>query len=360
MKIRTRLTLWYAGILFASTLILTGLSYKHFLNEQKGRQRAATIGEFIEREMEDWDDVMAMVLWFGIPTALVGLVGGWFLMRKAMSPVVALTHAAEKINDRNLRGELSRSGNGDELDRLTEVFNAMTTRLDDSFQRIREFTLHASHELKTPLTVMRGEVETALRDESLNTPQRERLHSQLDEIERLTKIVNGLTLLTKADAGLIQLNCEPVQLDELVRDSFEDAKILAEPHQISVCLEKCDPTIVKGDRDRLRQLLLNLTDNAIKYNRPSGIVTIALVCANGQAEIKITNTGAGIPAELLPKIFQRFFRADESHNNSVDGCGLGLSIAKWIATAHDGTIELNSDPGKLTTAIVRLHLSCAS
>ena len=146
MKIRTRLTLWYAGILFASTLILTGLSYKHFLDEQRGRQRAATIGEFIEREMEDWDDVMAMVLWFGIPTALVGLVGGWFLMRKAMSPVVALTHAAEKINERNLRGQLSRSGNGDELDRLTEVFNAMTTRLDDSFQRIREFTWHASHE----------------------------------------------------------------------------------------------------------------------------------------------------------------------------------------------------------------------
>ncbi|MEO5804218.1 MAG: ATP-binding protein [Verrucomicrobiota bacterium] len=351
------MTLWYAGILCASMLVLTGLSYKHFLNEQRDGKRAIAIGEFLKTEMEDWDDVMSMVLWFGLPTALIGLAGGWFLMRKAMSPVVALTHAAEKINDRNLREQLARSGNGDELDRLTEVFNAMTTRLDDSFQRIREFTLHASHELKTPLTVMRGEIETALRDESLAATQRERLHSQLDEIERLTKIVNGLTLLTKADAGLVQLKREPVQLDELVRDNFEDAKILAEPFEISVCLEKCDPAIVHGDRDRLRQLLLNLTDNAIKYNRPSGIVTIALTCANDQAEIKITNTGAGIPAEMLPRIFQRFFRVDESHNNSVDGCGLGLSISKWIATAHDGSIELNSDPGKLTTAIVRLRLS---
>ena len=131
-----------------------------------------------------------------------------------------------------MREPLPRTGNGDELDRLTEVFNAMTARLDDSFQRIREFTLHASHELKTPLTVLRGEMETALRDESLSAAERERAASQLDELRRLAQIVDGLTLLTKADAGQIALKLEPVRLDELVRDNFADAQILAEPHGI--------------------------------------------------------------------------------------------------------------------------------
>src|SRR5437660_192624 len=139
-----------------------------------------------------------------------------------MAPVAAITDAASRINESNLNTQLPRTGNGDELDRLTEVFNAMTARLDNSFNRIREFTLHASHELKTPLTVMHGELETALRDGSDSTHNRENLLSQLDEVQRLTKIVDGLSLLTKADAGQITLKREPVRLDELVRDSLAD------------------------------------------------------------------------------------------------------------------------------------------
>jgi signal transduction histidine kinase len=355
MTIRTRLTLWYAGILCASTVLVTGLAYQHFSEEQQSRKRNVTILEFLQKETEDWDDVMAMVIWFGIPTALVGMAGGWWLMRKALSPVAAITTAAERITDRNLHERLSRSGNGDELDKLTEVFNDMTARLDTSFQRIREFTLHASHELKTPLTVMRGETETALRDESLSPPQRERLLSQVDEIERLTKIVDGLTLLTRADAGQVTLSEEPVRLDELVKDSFEDAKILAEPGGIAVSLEKYDAVIVTGDRHRLRQLLLNLTDNAVKYNKPGGNVSISVIRAGEQAEIRITNTGPGIPPDKLSRVFDRFFRVDESHNSAVDGCGLGLSIVKWIATAHKGTIELKSTPA-ITEVIVRLPI----
>jgi signal transduction histidine kinase len=277
-------------------------------------------------------------------------------MRQAMSPVAALTRAAARLHDRNLREQLPRTGNGDELDRLTEVFNAMTARLDHSFNRIREFTLHASHELKTPLTVMHGELETALGEET-NPAARERLLSQLDEIQRLAKIVDGLTLLTKADAGQITLQREPVRLDDLVRDACEDAKILAQPHEVSVRLDACEEISLPGDRHRLRQLLLNLTDNAVKYNQPQGLVTVALRRTNGFAEIAIANTGAGIPPELQPRVFDRFFRADPARDHAVDGCGLGLSIAQWIVTAHGGYIQIASQPEKLTTATVRLPIS---
>src|SRR5580704_5941530 len=266
MTIRSRLTFWYAGILFASVLIITGLSYKEFMHESAVLSNAKDE----ETENDSWHDIAAIGLSCGLPAAIVGLVGGWWLMRKAMQPVTALTDAASRVSDRNLHEQLPRTGNGDELDRLTEVFNAMTARLDNSFNRIREFTLHASHELKTPLTVMHGELETALRDESFNT--RERLLSQLDEVQRLSKIVDALALLTKADAGLIALKAEPVRLDELVRETFADAQILAQPRQIKTELSRCDEVFISGDRHRLRQLLLNLTDNAIKYNDPQGTV----------------------------------------------------------------------------------------
>ncbi len=351
MTIRARLTLWYAGILFVSVLLITGLAYHEFSREQAVFK--ASKGKIDEND--GWQDALEISSSCGIPAAIVGLVGGWWLMRKAMSPVTALTEAAGRIHERHLHERLPRSGNGDELDRLTEVFNAMTARLDNSFNRIREFTLHASHELKTPLTVMHGELETALLEEL--GANRERLLSQLDEVQRLTKIVDALSLLTKADAGLITLKREAVRLDELVREDFADAQILARPHQVTVELGRCEEISTSGDRHRLRQLLLNLTDNAIKYNQPQGTVRIEFGRAADFAELTITNTGAGIPPELQGRVFDRFFRGDASHGNTVEGCGLGLSIAQWIVTAHGGTIQMASQPGKLTTVTVWLPMT---
>jgi signal transduction histidine kinase len=347
MTIRTRLTLWYAAILSASLLVISLRSYHELVTEK--------VAEHHEHDEQDegWSDVTRIGLWYGIPAVILGLGGGWWLMRKAMGPVTALTEAAAKIHEGNLRQQLPRTGNGDELDKLTAVFNDMTARLDASFNRIREFTLHASHELKTPLTIMHGELETNLRDE--NDPvERERLLSQLDEIQRLAKVVDGLTLLTKADAGQIALKQEPVRLDDLVRDSHADAQILAQPSNVQVELAGCENISLLGDRHRLRQLLLNLTDNAIKYNQPKGTVKITLRKVNGSAELKIANTGPGIPPDLQPRVFDRFFRADPSHNNAVEGCGLGLSIAQWIVQAHRGTIQIASKPEELTTVTVLL------
>jgi signal transduction histidine kinase len=168
--------------------------------------------------------------------------------------------------------------------------------------------------------------------------------------------VDGLTLLAKADAGQIALAMEPVSLGELVRDNFADAQILAEPQSVQVELAACEEITVLGDRHRLRQLLLNLADNAVKYNQLQGRVTMGLRRAGNFAEFTIANTGAGIPPEILPRVFDRFFRGDPAHSQTVDGCGLGLSIAQWIVSAHNGTIKIESAAMKPTTVTVRLPL----
>jgi len=350
MTIRTRLTVWYAAILTVSLLIIGFGTYQEiderFRHEHHRQPEEHAIAETSE-----------MVFPIALPAVLLGLLGGWWLTRRALAPVAELTAAIENIREHNLRKPLSRNGNGDELDRLTGVFNDMLARLDDSFNRIREFTLHASHELKTPLTVLCGETETALRDELLSAPDRERLANHLDELRRLARIVDGLTLLARADAGQVDLRLEPVQLDELVRDNFADTQILAEPQGIRVELNECETITLSADRHRLRQLLLNLADNAVKYNQPQGRVSMSLHRNNGLAEFTIANTGPGIPPAVLPRVFDRFFRGDAAHSPAVDGSGLGLSIVQWIASAHHGQVEIESSlPDKLTTVTVRLPL----
>ncbi len=350
MTIRTRFTLWYAGVLFASLLLFSALLYHEWRAEAQAAPATATdegtVGDLVE-------DLSISA----IPAALLGLAGGWWLMRRALAPVAALTAAAERVHEGNLRTRIPRTGSGDELDRLTEVFNGMTARLADSFQRIHEFTLRASHELKTPLAVLRGGCETTLREQSLSTEQRDHLLGEIDEIDRLAKIVDGLTLLTKADASLIALKDEPVPLDTLVRDACADGEILAQPHGISLSIAHCDAATVRGDHHRLRQVLLNLTDNAVKYNHPGGTVTLALRRSGATAELTITNTGPGIPPGQQPRLFEPFFRGDTAPAHALDGCGLGLAICRWLITAHRGTIAITSVPGTLTTATVRLPLA---
>jgi signal transduction histidine kinase len=283
---------------------------------------------------------------------------GWWWMRRALAPLKALSGAVEKVHTQNLKEPLPRSMNGDEVDKLTAAFNSTSARLDESFRRIHEFTLHASHELKTPLTIMRVQLETRLQDEqSLSPEDVEWLECELNEVMRLSSIVDSLTLLTKGEAGQVKLERKPVRLDELVRESFDDAQILAEAQGVKVALEECAAVEFSGDRHRLRQLLLNLADNAVKYNCPGGSVTMALRRRNGTAEIEITNTGEGIPPELQARVFERFVRGDEARSRAIEGCGLGLTICRWIVQSHGGTIQLSSDAARKTRALVRLPLA---
>jgi signal transduction histidine kinase len=350
MTIRRRFTLWYAAVLIVSLLVMGIGTFIEISEQMRHNHRPSPAGGAVKETAE-------MVVEAGLPAVLLGLLAGGWLIRRALAPVANLTRAVEQIHDRNLSARLPLSGSGDELDRLTGVFNAMTARLDGSFQHIREFTLHASHELKTPLTILRGELETALHDPAASPAQKDRFAGQIDEIDRLAKIVDGLTLLTKADAGQITLAHEPVRLDELVRECAADAQILAQPARIAVRLDRCDELTVTGDRHRLRQLLLNLADNAVKYNRPAGSVALSLQRENGFAVLAFSNAGPGLAPELQARVFERFFRGDASHSAAIEGCGLGLSIAQWIVSAHQGSIHFASRPGELTTVTVRLPLA---
>lgn len=349
MTIRHRLMLWMGGVLFLSLALLAGILHYEWLEQQ--RQLALQI-----QPEPAWEEVGEILLFYGLPSTLLLFLGSCWLLRKSLAPITTLTRATERIHINNLKERLPPTGTGDELDRLTGVFNSMIARLDESLIRIRDFTLNASHELKTPLTVIRAEAETALRDSATPPAQREIFANQIEQIVHIAKIVDSLTLLAKADAGQLTLAWEPVRLDELVRDSFADAQLLARPALVRVELQACDPTTLRGDRHRLKQLLLNLTDNAIKYNQPHGFVEMALRRLGNNVELAIANSGPGVAPENLPRVFDRFFRGDPAHSNSIEGCGLGLSIAQWIAQAHGGRIDFTSQPGKVTTVKVQLPL----
>lgn len=300
----------------------------------------------------------AEIFFHGMIPVVLG--GGWWFMRKTLDPIKGLTKMVKRVHAGNLRQPLPRSHNDDEVDQLTDVFNATTARLDEAFQQIRQFTLHASHELKTPLTAMRLHLETALREERSPTSEPAPwMLAQLEEIQRLTRIVDGLTLLTKADAGLVTVEMKPVQLSQLVREHFDDTILLAEAHDVKATLTNCEDLVVLGDADRLRQVLLNLTDNSVKYNHSGGRVRMSLHRAGNTAEFAISNTGEGIPLELQPRVFDRFVRGSDALSKSVEGCGLGLAIVQWIVQAHGGTIQIGTDAAKLTTALVRLPIQPA-
>ncbi len=357
MTIRTRLTLWYSGILFVALIAMALDCYYEFVVEPRNNLAHAPAGGKPDPEDSDFAEISEVLVACGLPAITIAVFGGWWMMRKAMAPVTSLTLAAAELNEHNLGRRLRASGNGDEFDQLTEVFNAMTGRLEQSFKRIRDFTLHASHELKTPLTVLRGEVETALHGETLPPAQRERLQSELEELDRLARIVDGLTLLTKADAGLVTVELKPLPFADLVRDCFADTQILAQMSGISVKLSECEPVTISGDAHRLRQLLLNLADNSVKYNHRGGRIEMSLRAQVGFAEFTISNTGPGIAPVDVPRVFDRFFRGDPAHGTTIEGCGLGLSIAQWIVSAHKGRITAASDLGALTTITVRLPLA---
>ena len=347
MTITRRIAIGYGWISVACMVLVAWLGYHWFVQEPA--ELAAMGLPNVDRNAGA--ELAAACFLAAVPVVL-GI--GWWWMRRALAPLRALAVAVERVHSHDLRQSLPRSMNGDEVDILAAALNSMTARLDESFRRIHEFTLHASHELKTPLTVMRGQLETALREPSVLAPeQSEWIDGQLDEVKRLTQIVDLLTLLTKADAGLVQLECQPVQLGELVEEAFEDALILARPYGVQVTLAECEVAVVTCDRHRLRQLLLILMDNAVKYNHPGGTISISLRKVAGTAELQITNTDGGIAPKTLEQVFGRFVRG-ENARGKVDGCGLGLTIAQWIVHAHGGGIQITLEPDEKITVVVTL------
>ena len=354
MTIRTRISLAIAGAAVGLLVLLGGVLYYEFVIEHRFviDQRAGA-GNTSRDSVED--EIGEVLVFVGVPALLILGLGSWWLVGRALLPLERLADAATRIHAGNLHERLPVAAARDEMARLATAFNGMVARLDASFGHVKEFTLHASHELKTPLTILQNELETALEDPTATSAQREMYARQLDEIQRLTQVVDGLTFLARIDAGQFRVAQEPVRLDELVRDSFADAEILAHAAKLRVALTSCVEATVSGDRHRLRQVLLNLVDNALKYNRPDGEVTLALTRHRGEAIVRISNTGVGVPPEALPRVFDPLFRADLARGRDVEGSGLGLSIARSIVTAHGGAIEITSERDHETVVTVRLR-----
>lgn len=353
MSIRVRLTIWYAAVLLITMVVVSGLTYYEFMIERPAHR--APNGELDPV----WEEDVEIALYAGLPCLIVAVTGGWWLARKGFKPLEKLAAAVESIHAGNLKQQLPVPASNDEVARLTRVFNDMTGRLDESFERVRQFTLNASHELKTPLAVMRNELETSLQEPGLSPGEQQRAASLLDEVERLAHVVDDLTFLTKADAGLIQFRHEPVRLDELVREAHSDAQVLALQADVRAELGPCAEATVLGDRHRLRQLLLILTDNAIKHNRPAGTITFEVAASGGEVKLTVTNTGAGLAPHEIPKAFDRFFRGSAANASQSEGTGLGLSIARSIAQAHGVELEICSEPGATTTVAARFKAAPA-
>lgn len=281
-----------------------------------------------------------------IPIVLViSIVGGYFLAKQSLKPVDEITRTTRKITATNLQERIHVINPHDEIGRLTETLNEMIGRLEASFKKVAQFSMDASHELRTPLTIMRGEIELALHEPQNTKSYQETLASLLEEVVRMTSIIDGLILLAKADSDSIKLEKKPTRLDILVDEIKEDAEVLAERKRIDVSISNLDETTVVGDEVRLRQLMLNLVDNAIKYTPEGGKVTLSLERNNDSASFIVEDTGIGIQPNDLNKVFDRFYRVDKSRSKLPDGLGLGLSIAKWVAEAHGGSLLAESKVG---------------
>ncbi|MEO8439036.1 MAG: ATP-binding protein, partial [Spartobacteria bacterium] len=247
---------------------------------------------------------------------------------------------AEKISATDLHQRMPPPPAQDEIGRLTEVLNEMFDRLQRSFEQVTRFTSDASHELKTPLSLMQAEVENALDSDSLASEHRQLLSDLSEQCSRLSQIIDGLLFLSRADDSHLVLAQEPVDLVRLARELMEDAEILAEPAGLTLECQLADEVVTRGDQCLLARAAMNLIDNAIKHNRPGGRVTIAAAVEKDRAVLRISNTGPGLAPGAGAQIFDRFYRGDPSHSNEIPGHGLGLSIAREIARAHGGDVLL--------------------
>jgi two-component system, OmpR family, sensor kinase len=286
---------------------------------------------------------------------LLAAAGGVVLSRAALRPIKAITTTAQRITEtRDLSQRIPVNVPNDELGKLTNTINGMLARLEGLFQTEQRLVADVSHELRTPLTTIRGNLEL-LRRGAVDDPvmRNEALCAMEAETARMGRLVNDLLLLAQADAGL-QLNLQPVELDTLLLDVYRQAQLMSQ--QVTIRLGGEDEALVMGDHDRLRQLLLNLIDNAIKFTPAGGEVTLTLRRAGRVVQVAISDTGSGIAPDALPHVFERFYRSDRSRGRP-GGSGLGLSIAQWVAEAHHGSLEAESQLNAGSTFTLSLPLA---
>jgi len=286
---------------------------------------------------------------------ILGALGGWVLARRSLSPIGYIVSKARSITSENLSERLHPRGTGDEMDDLIRTINEMIARLDNSFKRMAEFTADASHELKTPICAMRGEAEVLLSKGRKTEEYQEGLAHFIEQFDHLNQMINDLILLSKFDSTQVELKRVPLRLDLLIKDLCNVFQVLAEQNHIALEMGTIKEVTVIGDKMRLQQLFTNLIDNAIKYTL-KGTIRVTVEKDEDTTLVKIKDTGIGIPKEERENIFKRFYRVDKSRSRETGGVGLGLSIADWIAHAHQGRIEVDSELNQGSTFTVYLPI----
>lgn len=305
--------------------------------------------------LSDEMTILGEILLAAVPLALLlAALSGWFLARKSLSPVVVMSESARRISAENLEERLPVANPRDELGQLAATFNEMLERLRSSFLQQRHFMADASHELRTPLSVMKTAATVILEKPQREESEYREALAMIDrQAIRLTRIVEDMFTLARADAGKREIKLRDFYLDELVAETSHAAAVLAEQKGVAVECSITQETPFRGDEDLLRQMILNLLDNAIKYTPSGGKIRLRLSQTSFGHVITVADSGQGIPAEAQPHVFERFYRADQARTRSEQvngsGAGLGLSIARWIAEAHSGSLNLvhSDDTGSL-------------
>jgi heavy metal sensor kinase len=312
----------------------------------------------IGRSMEPLKGVAREYLNFSIYSvpliiAISALVG-WLLAGRALKPFEEITRTAEKITHENLNTQIVTEHKEEEIQRLVQSFNSMVQRLNESFQQMRKFNADVAHELRTPLAIIQGETEVALRTPNLPDEIYSVLSSNLEELDRLTRIVNDMLTLSEAEAGSQVLVKEPVNVGGLLEDLVDQMRLLAMDRSIQIDVHGFPELYISADKLWIRRAVINLLDNAIKYSKPGGRIEVSASLDNSRIHMQIKDHGIGISQHDLPHIFDRLYRADPARTRVNGGAGLGLALVRWIIEAHSGTIHVTSHPDLGTTFDISL------
>ena len=324
----------------------------HTMADRRVLLRVAHSEQGLWQELEEFGSVLLVAL----PLALIlAGFGGFALARKALAPIDAMAHHAERISAERLNERLPIENPEDELGHLARAFNATLARLEAAFDQLRRFTADASHELRTPLTAIRSVGEVALQVPKSAAEYRDVIGSMLEETDRLTRLVDSLLTLSRADAGHIQMQQTDISLLGLAQEASSLVEVLAEEKQQRILVEG-DPTLmVSGDRLILRQALVNLIDNAIKYSPAEAEILVRVAAGkDSQLIVEVIDQGPGVRQEHQSRIFDRFYRVDSARAREWGGAGLGLAIARWAVEIHGGQITVQSVEGQGSTFRVAL------
>ena len=311
-------------------------------------------GRSLEPTDEELESLRRILAYVGPIALVIAGIGGWFLARQSLSPVVAMAERARRIGVEDLGGRLPVANPRDELGKLAATFNELLGRLESSLMQQRRFMADASHELRTPVTTARTAASVALQQPTRDEDDyRQALQIVEEQTIRLSRIVDDMFTLARADAGNYPFQRGPMYLDEVIEEVVRSARVLAAAKAIDVAAITVPSAAFAGDEDLIRRLIGNLVDNAVRHAPKASRVTVDLTKDDGQYLVRVSDSGPGIPPEIQPRIFERFYRLDAARTYD-GGAGLGLALARWIAREHGGDVTLTQSSDEGTTFTVRL------